>query len=271
MFDVTRYLGEPVDRIGTTVEVYYCPCCNRKSLKVNIRKESKPYKCWSGGCSNDSIRKALRLTVQPKAEIIKPRSLNIKPIRLEKIEPIIVSDYISPTTVRYGIHDNKPATITTYRYGNFHQVERIDFHGEDKKKFLPSYIQQGRRVYGADYNCPLFNQELIENNKTVYFVEGEKCADILTREVGVLAVTPPGFGWNDKYLRQALQRIAFKVNGIVILPDKDETGEKKASLVRCVAWSLGIPCNVVKIPGTKAGEDVVDLLNRNVDVFPYIK
>lgn len=271
MSDITRYLGEPVYRIGNTVKVYTCPCCNKPSLKVNIASPTKPYACWSGGCSKEDIRKSLRLTVQ-KSEIIRPASYNIQPIKLETIEPLFVSDYIPPITVRHNVtHDNKLANVTTYRYSDTHQVERIDFHDGSKKKFLPSYFKDNKRIYGADYNCPLFNEYLLVGKKTVYVVEGEKCAVEFTRELGMLAVSPPGFGWTEKFLRPKLQSLSSKVSGLVIVPDKDKAGLLKAQTLRTIAWSVGLPCRIINLPNAAQGEDIVDLLARNVDVLPYLK
>jgi hypothetical protein len=270
--DITRYLGQPKGFIGSTVAVYVCPCCN-KDLKVNIAIKTKPYKCWSGGCTPDQIRAKLKLTVLPKSEIISQPAYNIQPIHLSSIDPLFISDYVPPIAVRRNIiHDGKAAVSTTYRYSSTHQVQRIDFLDGSKKKFLPSYIFEGNRKYGADYNCPLFNEEFIKDEgKTIYMVEGEKCAVTMTQALGLLAVSPPGFGWNEKYLRPRLQILSKKISGIVILPDNDKAGITKADLLRTVAWTVGIPTKLVKFPEAQDSEDIADLIYRNVNVLPYLK
>jgi hypothetical protein len=175
-------------------------------------------------------------------------------------------------TVRYNVaHDNKLANVTTYRYSNTHQVERIDFHDGSKKKFLPSYFKDNKRIYGADYNCPLFNEHLVLGKKTLYLVEGEKCAVTFTKELGMLAVTPPGFGWTQKYLLPKLQSLIIKGIDLVIVPDNDKPGLLKAELARKIAWSVGMACQIINLPNAAEGEDICDLLFRNIDLLPYLK
>lgn len=270
-FDITRYLGKPLQRIGNSQEIYQCPSCN-KTIKVNISLPTKPYKCWSGGCSSDMIRKALGLVYIPNTITKTPQAYNISPTKLIGTEvPQILTNYQPNYKSWIDTRDNKQARITHYYYSDTHRVERIDYFDGSKKKFIPSYIFEGKRKYGSSLDFPLFNVGLLNktNKPLLYLLEGEKCAITFTKHLGLLSVTPPGFGWDEKYLKPQFQKLSSRISGLLLIPDNDETGIRKMKFVQTIAWTCGISCNVLsvkKLPYSNEKEDVADLINKNIEI-----
>ena len=73
---------------------------------------------------------------------------------------------------------------------------------------------------------PLQVRQMAHSSETVFFVEGEKCADALA-EIGVQTTCVSGGvnGWKKEYSRW------FQNRHVIIFPDNDAPGIKFAKLV----------------------------------------
>jgi putative DNA primase/helicase len=97
----------------------------------------------------------------------------------------------------------------------------------------------------------------------VYIVEGEKDADRLFQQWGLLATTNPGGAgkWRKEYNQY------FSGFDAVILPDNDEPGRKHARDVAANLLSVAACVRILELPGLPGKGDVSDWLSRNPDAW----
>ena len=89
---------------------------------------------------------------------------------------------------------------------------------------------------------------------TVYFVEGEKCAEAVI-QAGKVATTLDS-GANSKWLPE--YNDYFNGKKVIVIPDNDEPGMKYAQRI-----VKNIPhAKIVKLPGLSAKEDIYDWLKN---------
>ena len=106
-------------------------------------------------------------------------------------------------------------------YGNeVFLVQRIEKDG--KKTFRQSHIKNGKRVWSMDgVSKVLYRLDKIQDKEQVFLTEGEKCVNALVR-LGFDGTTNCGgsSNWLDSYAE------SLRDKAVVIMPDKDEAGEK---------------------------------------------
>jgi len=131
-----------------------------------------------------------------------------------------------------------------WRWDNQRFVVRYDQpklreNGKPKKEFKP-YCNgkpgKGDTLWGL-YNLEAAMQA---KGKTLLMVEGEGCTDTAA-QLGLVAVTMQGSEWQKEKVIEALKPLAGVIAGLVAIPDKDATGEKKSDLIRGACQHLGIP------------------------------
>lgn len=107
---------------------------------------------------------------------------------------------------------------------------------------------------------------MLNTEKPVFIVEGEKCADKLI-ELGALATTSHGGAGNWK---PELNR-HFKGRDVIIIPDADDAGDKHAKTV--IANLMGIAAKIrrVDLPNLSAKQDVYDWFNNGNSVDDMIE
>src|SRR3954470_15187360 len=95
---------------------------------------------------------------------------------------------------------------------------------------------------------------------TVFVVEGEKDVETL-REHGFVATTNPGGAekWTPELNRW------FEGKTVYILPDNDEPGFRHARLVAENLHPVAAEVRIVKLPVSKAGDDVSDWFEAGGD------
>lgn len=177
---------------------------------------------------------------------------------------------------RYNIpleyDDLKDETETIYNYkdpeGNLiYRVNRKDrvVNGKKDKYFLPETCVNGRWVKGLKntkrvlYNLPVM-LEAARAGRTIYFVEGEKCADAVNR-LGLCAVTIAGgvCGWG-KFASDYIPY--FKDTDTVIIPDNDEPGKSLGRRVYSDIESIAKRVRYLELPGLNVKEDVADWISK---------
>jgi putative DNA primase/helicase len=104
----------------------------------------------------------------------------------------------------------------------------------------------------------------------VLSVEGEKCVET-ARAKEIAAITWQGSNWKSKAITADL--IALKQGGaagIVYFPDHDETGQKKAELVKSACESLDFPCLILSPTDVwsemPAKGDITDWVKSHPDI-----
>jgi hypothetical protein len=94
-----------------------------------------------------------------------------------------------------------------------------------------------------------------ELTKTVYLVEGEKCADALAALGFVSTTNPLGAGsWRAQYSEQLRGR------NVAVLPDNDDTGRTHVDTVTRSLLGKATSIKVINLPGLPPKGDVVDWL-----------
>ena len=112
------------------------------------------------------------------------------------------------------------------------------------------WINNMNGVEALPYNLPA----IIQNpNKTIFIVEGEKCADKLI-SLGAVATTSHGGAGNWKPELNAY----FKGRKVVIVPDRDDAGEKHASVVTNNLIGIAAEIRRLDLPGLTDKQDVYD-------------
>lgn len=142
----------------------------------------------------------------------------------------------------------------TYKYKNpdgtlSYMKKRLDYD-DGKKSFVFCKPDGTKNLNGAKH-IP-YNLPEVSKATTIYFIEGEKCADAII-EQGYTATTLD-CGANSKWLSEYTEH--FKNKNVVIIPDNDKPGMIYAKRVQ-----KNLPWAVIKeLPGLKEKEDVYDWL-----------
>lgn len=98
---------------------------------------------------------------------------------------------------------------------------------KSSKQIIPCFKKdsQGQFISGIPESInnsrPLFGLETIKENKTIYIVEGEKCAQALTSAFGYACLTTLG---GSKNARKSKYTELSGINECIIIPDKDKPG-----------------------------------------------
>lgn len=239
-------IRELVDMLGggkRSGNSYQCKCPNHNDKKPSLTITDTPDKILihcHAGCSNIDIlgRLGLKMTDLFKGE--KPMTTWQERVERSKGEPI---------TAIYNYTDE----CGKYLYTKFRTPSLKGCYGivnEDGTSF-----QYG--LNGIDktlYNLPEI-VKAIEAGKPVYFVEGEKDVETLTR-LGLPATTCGGANeWKKRFSEY------FANATVVILPDNDDPGRGLADQV--TVDLMGVAKKVVVVPtSTVEKGDVTDYLNE---------
>lgn len=141
----------------------------------------------------------------------------------------------SKTAADKNALDNKPIIEKkTYCYKNpdgsiAYQKHRKKY-ADGSKQFYFSYLDNNnKQIWKKPNNCNnLYNLNLLESHKdteVLYIVEGEKCADAMTR-AGLLATTSNTGSQSNVTFSSVDKVLLNKYKNQVIIPDNDEAGKK---------------------------------------------
>lgn len=247
-----------------------CPSCG---AKLQISKRKGAYFCVAG-CESHDVRNAMDLPfsnhsrrntlfIAPKP-IPLPRRINLHRVSI---------NYTLETSTFFHRKTQQNAQKTIYEYSPNHRVIRVDFAESGDKSFYFMVRKNDEWTVQFEDDFPLLHQNLIiEKNKFITLVEGEKCAVELVRH-GLLAVTPAPFAWSEERLQRHFNDVYYDVEGILCIPDNDEIGLKKAVRVQSAAWRCGLPCRILNLEEyyVQSGDDVVDLYDRGINVVQLIE
>lgn len=146
----------------------------------------------------------------------------------------------------------KPERQYEYQYlnedGSLAYLKVRNEYSDKSKKFTFEQPNGKRNLQGA-HRVP-YNLPNVLNSSKVYFVEGEKCANILI-ENGLTATTldtGANSVWQDNY------DVYFNTKEIIVIPDNDEAGLKYAEKI----LNHISTANVLMLPNLKEKEDVYD-------------
>jgi hypothetical protein len=163
-----------------------------------------------------------------------------------------------------------------YRYSDSYFVYRLE-HPKEKKLFSQISFDGKAWTATAPKVRPLFNLESLleaDPQEQVFVFEGEKCA-IAAEGLGLLATTSSGGSGSSA----STDWSPLRGRSVVIVPDRDEPGEKYALAVEKILRGLECEIRIVRLEfqlqthllewenakqGTPPGFDLVDWIERRV-------
>lgn len=211
---------------------------NNASLSIKIANNQVLLHCHAG-CSTESIVSTIGLSM---SELFLDEPTRQKTDKKKKTNTI---------TYEYHAADGSLA----------YNKQRYEFDDGSKTfAFFTPNGEKGRGEKSYPYNLPA-----ILKAETVYFCEGEKCVDAITK-VGQ-AATSLDAGANSKWLKE--YNAYFKGKRIIILPDNDEPGMIYANKI-----ARELPgSKIVRLPDLQKGGDIYDWLKQGrtmqeIDALP---
>jgi putative DNA primase/helicase len=274
-FDIRDHLDklEP----GKGKDKYVCPVCSGRSLSIAPRTGA--YQCWSGDCSSDAIREAIR----PLAEFLAERkgeepAPKAKKPRVKKREQAPVPIPIGARLLRLPTPGQSPqpeqlandapkrirrdAVQITYEYSPIQGVVRYQWQDETNPKGRDKTYSQfhvdpdGKKVWtkgDAPWSAYRID-EVVEVLKTipddepivVPMLEGENNVEF-ARNIRLAALTLQGSNWSDREIQKMLEALRATGKNVCLgfLRDNDDTGIKKGKGVWLVARHIQFPCLVI--------------------------
>jgi putative DNA primase/helicase len=228
---------------------FICPNCEGHNL--SIEPETGKYQCFNG-CTNREVREVIR----PWSEVVETRKTGdytpthkpkTKPVPKTKPAPIpdildiaTIPNPTPPETITQGEN-----TITTYKYSGTTKVVRTD-NPHKKKTTFPYYLDNDGWVKGKGEGIEWPPYRLTEvvnfgKGKWVLIVEGEQCTDIARVNFGIVTTTFQGGSWGEDLSRQLPLIKNAGVAGVIVWPDHDDAGYKKAQKIADIAAKIQLP------------------------------
>jgi hypothetical protein len=228
---------------------FICPNCEGHNL--SIEPETGKYQCFNG-CTNREVREAIKpwdqvLEERKQGNYTQTHKPKTKPVPKPKPAPIpdnldiaAIPNPTPPETITQGEN-----TITTYKYNETTKVVRTD-NPHKKKTTFPYYLGNDGWAKGKGeglWTPYRFDEiEKYGTGKWVMIVEGEKCTDIARANFGIVATTFQGGSWGENALNDGLQMIKNAgVAGVIVWPDHDNAGYKKAEKIADLAAKIQLP------------------------------
>ncbi|MGV8981874.1 hypothetical protein [Clostridium sp.] len=180
-------------------------------------------------------------------------------IKIETEEPKTALSYHKETTASYYYEDE--LGVILYKIS---RREWLD-NGKRKKDFMAYTKDNNNWNFGIKgtrhiiYKLPKV-LEGIKNDKTIFFVEGEKCADEILRFGQIATTTAFGARGFSAYSKDYVA--SLKGANIVILPDNDESGKAYAKDVLNAIKNEAKSIKIIELPGLKLKEDIVDWIGN---------
>ena len=161
----------------------------------------------------------------------------------------------NPTAYWDYYDENGQAIVRVYRYDD-----------DNGKRYLPFDIKKS--TFNAPEIRPLYNIPGILKSDKVVLVEGEKCADVLTKK-GITATTTMSGANADP---NKTDWTPLKGKHVIIWPDNDEPGKKYAEKAAIKLTSLGVAAlSILEIPQDKPkGWDAADCVKEGVNVEKFL-
>lgn len=247
------------ENINTQV-TFACPVCGGK---LKVRKANQAYKCYTNNCSVLDIKKAIGVASQLESEYI------YKPAVSETEFPQRVR--LWQLTMPYNLPEVRGNKII-YHYNANALVERIEATETTAKRFYPKHRNKaGNWIWGDSPLHGWYNQEQLivrQNANVLFIVEGEKTASAFCSNTHWLALSPPGFGWSEIWLKLNLLKLVPVIDAVIYVPDNDSPGAAKAKLIQQCCWRVNLGCLILNLDNyyEHPGDDIADLIDRKLDV-----
>jgi hypothetical protein len=137
--------------------------------------------------------------------------------------------------------------------------DKLDKNGKSKKSFPIKHWQNGKWENGAGAVKRVLYQAMalktaLAANETVFWVEGEKCADRLLKEGLPATTSMNGRGGATTLWQHDYGGRYFKTDNVVVmLPDNDTAGEDYINAVGAMLTAVGVKTRVLRLEGLGPG------------------
>lgn len=244
-FDIRQFAGslEESQKPGK----YICPACGNDNLSIDWNTGA--YNCWNN--QSKAHRKEIRDKVSP------PKKSSSS--KLTSVEQIATIDGAAPVETHTNRDDGSSETLYPYAADESLYVYRKDYYrniyDNDTEQVVDRKKEKAVRPYyrdsegnekcgskGIDFPPYRIDEALTHGaDKYVVFVEGEKTVESL-RMKGIVAITFQGSKWDEKDMSRRFTRLKDEgqVKGIIVFPDHDDAGDKKARKVVKAAKQSGM-------------------------------
>lgn len=260
MFNILDYVS-----ITSEIATEYTAECPKCGGKLKIKKDNKAYLCVASACTPKQIRSCLKVERKEYTRYVEP-----------VIEPRIITSgsFVSIDDLSAYLTTVKKENVTYFKYSDNFAVKRIDHppkEGKKNKVFYPYYRINDKWLDASEVSqqdkirlsC-FYKQDLLSTTGIILVVEGEKCADFAIANLGIQTTTAVGFGWSVEWLAHKLR--CLKPAKILVLPDHDEAGKRKAYLLQKECWKQSIECNVFfEFSVFSETTDIADLDNEQLN------
>ncbi len=148
------------------------------------------------------------------------------------------------------------------------RVYRIELP-KDKKRFVPMHptIAGNRWRIGdpSKSGLPLYHLDELDSASDVYVVEGEKCADLAPRGLGIVVATSS----HGSQSPQKTDWTPLAGKNVMLIPDHDQTGEGYIDAVGSILAGLDPKpsVKVVRLPLQEVGDDIEQWLAACPDTW----
>ncbi|MCT7993782.1 DUF5906 domain-containing protein [Laspinema olomoucense] len=255
---------ETLEPVAGKKNRYICPVCQGNNLTVD--PQSGAYQCWNG-CECKDIRATLGdrpTSISPGSTRQKTAQKSFKPALFPEGQPVLArlrQPGIPPKSQKLSFQPKgvpNHAVEIRYHYSETQVVYRFEWldpkqRKGHKKTFRQCHLNEDGLPIWSKGNDPwkayretealAASARVVEGFPVLLLLEGEGCVEI-ARTLGLAAVTFQGSAWTDVEIESFLIRLrhANENATIAVLPDRDETGRKKAAKVAAAAAKVGVPC-----------------------------
>lgn len=240
---------------------FKCPLCGDNNLKVNKEEigGSHPYSCWRNEChKNGNIRKLFDISMSNRKFV---------PVAEPYIKSIFF-DFWDTSSFLNDISFVKPLKknyTTVYEYEEF-SIFRFDKPNE-KKTFDNSKIPS---VFSK---LPIYRMSYVEHSSIIY-VEGEKSAAAAQKlnwnAFTIVNTCSEDFDELDVIFSHLAE---LGVTQVLVLPDNDIPGFRKAKKISRACWNNKIQCEsrLLYREADYSEEQLKELKIEGFDIYDLIK
>lgn len=190
------------------------------------------------------------------------------PVQPEQIKYRRVIDINTPHDGEYlYLSEDGEVIVAVRRYLERDQTGEIvrDSDGAAKKEF--------RQFPRLPETRPLYNLPHIAQSDRVIWVEGEKCADELTKLGYTTTCTIGGSGMLSPKTKHKFDFSPLQGKEVIIWPDNDEAGQKLSKIVQELAQNAGARSITMLVPpkGKPKKWDAADAIEEGFDIASFLK
>ena len=206
--------------------------------------------------------------LEPPMNPINPNIPQQPPVtQPEQVKQRRVIDVNTPHDGEYlYLSEDGEILVTVRRYIERDSTGEIvrDTDGNAKKEF--------RQFPRLPETRPLYNLHHIAQSDRVIWVEGEKCADELTKKGYTATCTIGGAGMLSRNTKDKFDFSPLQGKEVIIWPDNDEAGLKLAKIVQELSQNAGAKLITMLVPpkGKPKKWDAADAIEEGFDISNFL-